>query len=278
MAGVVQSLVKLFDINHIIGTAYHPQSQSAVERPHREYNKICKTFMEEYRDWDLVVSIFVWSIRTSTKIHNSMYSPYEIITGLKPRSPIDAVLSMSATPQAISHDKYVTELVRYLKEVHRSVDEQRARLSEERDKAKLRQLGVGQTLSVGDYCLVRRPPTPGVSVRLQRPNFDELYQVVEVHGDGLDAKAYTVSDLRGNREGLGFTQPVAADRLTPMDVLPLMTPSENALTRILLNIGGEDRAGTVVNQSIDGRVAIRMDHDGSESCYDLSTAKYKWIS
>ena len=101
---------------------------------------------------------------------------------------------------------------------------------------------------------------------------------MEVHGDGLDAKAYTVSDLRGNRKGLGFTQLVAADRLTPVDVLPLMAPSEDAPSRILLKIGGEDKAGTVVNQSVDGRVATRMDHDGSESCYDLSTAKYKWIT
>ena len=53
-------------------------------------------------------------------------------------------------PQAISHDKYVTELVRYLKDVHHSVDDQRLRLNEERDKVKLRQLGAGQTLSVGD--------------------------------------------------------------------------------------------------------------------------------
>ena len=95
VAGVAQSFVKLFDINHIIGTAYHPQSQSAVERPHREYNKICKTFMTEYSEWDLVVSIFAWSSRSSSKVSSSTYTPYEIITGLKPRSPIDAVLSIT---------------------------------------------------------------------------------------------------------------------------------------------------------------------------------------
>ena len=207
-----------------------------------------------------------------------MYTPYEIITGLKPRSPIDAVLSMSVAPEQISHDKYVTELVRYLKEVHQKVDEQQARVREEQNRRELRKLGVGQSMSVGDYCLVRRSPTPGISVRLQRPNFDEIYQVVETHGNGLDTKAYTVSDLRGRREGLGFSQPVAADRLTPVDMLPLMAPSEDAPTRILLNVDGEERAGTIVNQSVDGRVVIRMDHDGSESCYDLSTAKYKWIT
>ena len=56
--GVVRALVEAFGINRIIGTAYHPQSQSAVERPHREYNRICKAFMENEAAWGLVVD---WS-------------------------------------------------------------------------------------------------------------------------------------------------------------------------------------------------------------------------
>ena len=39
--GVVKALVQVFGINHIMGTTYHPQAQSAVERPHREYNTLC---------------------------------------------------------------------------------------------------------------------------------------------------------------------------------------------------------------------------------------------
>ena len=179
VTGVVQSLIKLFNVVHIIGSAYHPQSQGAVERPHREYNKICKSFMAEYSDWDLVVSIFVWSIRTSTKLYNGTYTPYEIVTGMKPRSPIDAVLSMNVTPERISYDKYVTDLVRYLKEVHRHVDEQHVRVHDQQNKAKLRELGVGQSLAVGDYCLVQRPPTPGISVRLQSKHHSEIYQMME---------------------------------------------------------------------------------------------------
>ena len=100
----------------------------------------------------------------------------------------------------------------------------------------------------------------------------------EDHGDGSEAQAYTVSDLKGQREDLGFTQPVASDRLTLIDLLLLMAPSEETPTRILLNVRGEDRSGTVVNQYVDGRVKIRFDHDGSEEFYDLSQAKYKWIS
>ena len=158
------------------------------------------------------------------------------------------------------------------------MDEQHERVRDQVHRAKLRELAVGQSLAVGDYCLVQRPPTPGISVRLQSKNFGEVYQVMEVHGDGSIAKAYTVSDLRGQREDLGFTQPVASERLTPIDLLPLTAPNEDPPSRILLDLRGEERAGTVINQCIDGRVIIRLDHDGSEKCYDLSQAKYKWIS
>ena len=59
ISGVVQYLMKLFDVNHIIGSAYHPQAQGGVERPHREHNNSFKLFMEAYAYWDLVCSIFV---------------------------------------------------------------------------------------------------------------------------------------------------------------------------------------------------------------------------
>ncbi len=74
---------------------------------------------------------------------------------------------------------------------------------------------------MGDYCFVRKAPEPGTSVRFQSPTFDGVFPVVESHGDGRDAKAYTVCDLSGFRDNLGFTQPVAWDRLIPVELLPL---------------------------------------------------------
>lgn len=134
-------------------------------------------------------------------------------------------------------------------------------------------------MSLGDHCFVANPLEKGVSARFQRRNFDDVYQVVEVHGDGAEAKAHTVCDLKGNREGLGFAQPVAAERLTPIELLPLAQPSEDQPTRILLNVAGQDRAGTVVNQTIDGKVYIRFDDgDGVAKCYDLATTRYQWLN
>ena len=275
---VVKALVNFFGVEQVIGTAYHPQSQSAVERPHREYNSLCKTFMHEFADWDLVVYIFVWTIRTTCKLFNGMYTPYEIITGLKPRSPIDCLLSTPTGLERTSVDRYVADLVTYLKKVHRYVDEQHTQVREQTQRAKYRGLGPGGHLRVGDYCFVKRQPEPGVSKRFQSPVFDQAFQVVEVHGNGSDAKAYTVSDLAGQRDDLGFVQPVALDRLVPIELLPLSQPSEDQNTRLLIHEGGRERRATIVAQSIDGKVYLKYDDDDEEHCVDLASLKYQWVT
>ena len=56
--GCIKALLELFGVTHVVGSAYHPQSQSSVERLHREYNMLCKTFMGECEDWDRVAYIF----------------------------------------------------------------------------------------------------------------------------------------------------------------------------------------------------------------------------
>ena len=87
--GAVKDLLQVFGVEQVLGSAYHPQAQSAVERPHREYNELCKAFMESTQGWDRMCYIFVWTIRSTPREALGHFSPYEIITGLKPRSPLE---------------------------------------------------------------------------------------------------------------------------------------------------------------------------------------------
>ena len=278
LEGVLHKLLDYFGIKHVIRSAYHPQAQSAVERPHREYNAMCKTFMDSTRDWDLVAMIFVWTIRTSAKIFNGHFTPYETVTGMKPRTPIDTLLGAQATLERVSTTEYVRDLVTYLKDVHARVEEHHARVRDDTQRAKHRVMGPGMFLRTGDYVLVRRTPEPGTSVRFQSKHHPGIFQVVEVHGSGPDAKAYTLSDLVGKRENLGFGQPVALERLTPVEVLPLSQPIHDTPTRILVQERTRDRPGTVEAQSVDGRVYVRFDDQLDEQeCVDLSAAKYRWL-
>ena len=139
---------------------------------------------------------------------------------------------------------------------HKHADEQHTLVRENSHRAKLREIGLGYNLSMGDYCLVSRPLTQGISQRFQRRYFDEVYQVVEIHGDGHEAKAYTLSNLSGARHSLGFTQPVALDRLSPIDMLPTAEPCGDSEVRVVIGVAGTDLPGTIVNQTLDGKVFV----------------------
>lgn len=233
--------------------------------------------MEDVEDWDLVVPTFVWSIRTTIKLYNGTFTPYEIVTGMKPRSPSEAVMASGVEVERISTDAYVTQLIKFLKWIHQHVDQQHELLREEQRQASYRQFGEGVSLGIGDHVLVARQPESGISVGFQRSYFDDICQIFEAHGDGRSAKAFTPCDLRGHREGLGFIQPVACERLELVAVLPLAQPVADQRTRISLRVNGQDREGNVVNQCIDGRVTIKFDDLAEPQELDLSAQSYQWL-
>ena len=70
-------------------------------------------------------------------------------------------------------------------------------IREDAQRAKYRLFGPGAFLTVGDYVMVRKAPVQGVSTRFQYKHHDGVFQVVEVHGENADAKAYLLSDLAG---------------------------------------------------------------------------------
>ena len=107
---------------------------------------------------------------------------------------------------------------------------------------------------------------------------DDVFQVYRVHGDGSRAKAYTLSDLAGRTEGLGFSQPVAYDRLTPVEMLPLAAEAEDIKTRIIVTMpSGAEKEGVIEAQSVDGKVHINFNDGQGASCYDLSSTQYRWL-
>jgi hypothetical protein len=169
--------------------------------------------------------------------------------------------------------------VKYLKSVHQQVTDYNRKVKEDTQDAKYRQLGFGVHLKVGDFVLVRCEPEKGTSRRMQRKHHPGIFQVVHVMGNATDpdAKSYTVSNLVGQTDGLGFQQPVPLERLTPIEVQPLIHPSEDSPTRLAISHRGEEKTGTVQAQAIDGNVYILFDGDSEPTCIDLTQMQYRWI-
>ena len=172
----------------------------------------------------------------------------------------------------------MSDLCNYLKKVHKLVATEHERIRADSQRRKYRELGSDGYLSVGDYVLVKKEPEKGVSARFQNKTFDQVFQVVECHGLGQDARAYTLSDLVGNRDSLGFSQPVHLDRLIPIEMLPLQQPSSDQRTRLSVERNGQPgRPATIVSQTIDGKVYLKYDDEDTEHCVDLSKLRYHWL-
>ena len=83
--------MKLYQVQHVKGSAYRPQSQGSVERMNRVLVEMLKNYtVQDVFRWNeyvpYVVSAYNASVHAST-----LYTPYELFFGRTIRLPIDAL-------------------------------------------------------------------------------------------------------------------------------------------------------------------------------------------
>ena len=69
-------------------TAYHPQSQGALERFHQTLKNMMREYcFEECKEWDEGVHLLLFAVRES--VHEALgFSPFELVFGHVPRGPL----------------------------------------------------------------------------------------------------------------------------------------------------------------------------------------------
>jgi len=273
--GVMTYLENTFGVRGILGSSLHPQSQGMVEEPHRVYKTLCKEFMKEFgSQWDTIAAQFQWVIRTSSKVYNGKFTPYEIITGMKPRLPLDAVLSTPTVQAKRSADQYVTDLVHYMKKVHKFVQEEHKRVREVEGDRRLKERTLDK-FKIGDYVMMKtanKAPPAGHSKRFGHTTDTRLFQIFDAPGSLDEARTVTLMDPATGSTQFEFAQPVATDRLIPVEVLPLTRP-EKEKTRIRCG----HKIGVVTATCVDGRVHVKWDGVDTEEVVDLSLLPHEFL-
>lgn len=115
-----QTLCKLLHVEQIQTTAYHPQSNGALERCHRTLKEYMRSYVcENLNDWDEYIQYFAFTYNTTT--HSSTgFSPHELMFGYKAELPSSIC---SAYKDDSTYFSYLSDLRRNLEIIQKSAKE-----------------------------------------------------------------------------------------------------------------------------------------------------------
>ncbi|XP_076043849.1 uncharacterized protein LOC143026944 [Oratosquilla oratoria] len=99
-------VLKLLGIKQTLSTAYHPQSQGALERFHQTMKSMIRKFCcEEDRDWDEGLQFLLFAIR-ETPSESLGVSPFELLFGRKVRGPLKVIKDHLISLPSTKHNPY----------------------------------------------------------------------------------------------------------------------------------------------------------------------------
>jgi hypothetical protein len=177
MSEVFTNVCKLLKIKKIKCTAYHPESNGALERTHRVLVEYLRCFiLEDQSNWDkwLPYATFVFNTTPHT---STGFTPHELMFGRKPNIP--GVLQKETPETQYVYDNYIKELQSRLQSSYQTA---RANLESRKERSKeYYDRNVNTPLfTVGDKVLlhdekIRR----GRSAKLSPP-FIGPYEIIDV--------------------------------------------------------------------------------------------------
>ena len=88
MSNLISDLCKRLNVNHIVASAYHPQTQGALERYHQTLKTMMRAYCEENsNDWDKGIPLLLFASR-EVPVESLGFSPFELVYGHKVRGPL----------------------------------------------------------------------------------------------------------------------------------------------------------------------------------------------
>ena len=161
MGRTMKELCRVMGIQKMQTTAYHPQTNSAVERVWPNLTRHLRRFCRDRQaSWDLHLASVEMALRTSV-VRSIGVSPFELMYGRNPRLPMEALSGGARRPQGPDAAVlFVEELKDNLRKQYQQACQLNS-VNRERDLQSLTQSrGRLEDLEVGDVVMVFTPQTP----------------------------------------------------------------------------------------------------------------------
>lgn len=176
MSNLFKSIAKLFKIKHIQTTAYHPESNGALERTHHTLTEYLKHYINNKQtDWDQWIPMATFAFNTT--VHSSTkFTPYELVFGIQPNLPTSIT---QPTKFKYSYDDYVQELKMKLNTSYELAREN-LRQSKEINKKYYDKKTHHQQYKIGDLVYLLNETNTLSNSRKLKPSYIGPFEVISI--------------------------------------------------------------------------------------------------
>ncbi|XP_071956866.1 KRAB-A domain-containing protein 2-like [Antedon mediterranea] len=111
MSNIFKQVLEQLCVTHIRSSAYHPQSQGALERFHQTHKNMIKTYCFQCeKEWDEGVPLLLFAVRETVQ-ESLGFSPFELVYGHSVRGPLKIVKErlLGNAEESVSILEYVSE-------------------------------------------------------------------------------------------------------------------------------------------------------------------------
>ncbi|XP_068241889.1 uncharacterized protein [Palaemon carinicauda] len=149
-----KSFLACQNIKHCLSSPYHPQSQGVVERFHRTFKTMLRTYCcENEKEWDVYIPMLLFAVRDS--VHSSLgYSPFQLVYVHQVRSPMEVIKNqlISDEKDSITLQEMKEKIKKIWKVAHENLEMVQEGMKRNYDKKAAK-----RELDIGDKVLVYLP-------------------------------------------------------------------------------------------------------------------------
>ena len=158
MSGIFQEVMHELGIKQYRSSAYHPESQGALERFHQTLKHMIRSYcFDTEKDWDEVIHLLLFAVRESVQ-ESLGFSPFELVFGHSVRGPLKLLKE-----KFLSNDETPLNLLQYVSDfrnrLSRACEVARSNLKTSQGKMKARydNQAIDRKFKPGDKVLALLP-------------------------------------------------------------------------------------------------------------------------